>query len=58
MLSLQNIYAPDDDPNMEIVDYERTFDQNEELGLNDMKTENYAGEAPSEIPQVSSGGDS
>jgi len=35
---LQNIYAPDDDPNMEIVNYERSFEQNEELGLNDMNT--------------------
>ncbi|XP_076111836.1 zinc finger protein ZPR1-like isoform X1 [Mytilus galloprovincialis] len=38
---LQNVYAPDDDPEMEIESYDRTFDQNEELGLNDMKTENY-----------------
>lgn len=37
----QNVYAPDDDPEMEIEIYDRTFDQNEELGLNDMKTENY-----------------
>ncbi|CCH41455.1 Zinc finger protein [Wickerhamomyces ciferrii] len=34
---IQNVYAPDDDPNMEIEDYERTFEQNEDLGLNDMK---------------------
>ena len=26
---------------MEIINYDRTFEQNEELGLNDMKTENY-----------------
>lgn len=38
---LQNVYAPDDDPEMEIINYDRTFEQNEELGLNDMKTENY-----------------
>jgi len=38
---LQNLYAPDPDPNMTTVDYERTFDQNEDLGLNDMKVENY-----------------
>eukprot|EP00026_Physarum_polycephalum_P001957 Phypoly_transcript_01961.p2 GENE.Phypoly_transcript_01961~~Phypoly_transcript_01961.p2 ORF type:complete len:436 (+),score=95.42 Phypoly_transcript_01961:1568-2875(+) len=38
---IQNIYAPDDDPNLTIEDYERTFDQNEELGLNDIKTEDY-----------------
>lgn len=38
---IQNFYAPDADPNLTIEDYDRTFDQNEELGLNDMKTENY-----------------
>ena len=37
----QNVYAPDEDPEMEIINYDRTFEQNEELGLNDMKTENY-----------------
>nr|SVE74204.1 EOG090X06TU [Daphnia barbata] len=39
---LQNVYAPEADPEMEIVYYERTFEHNEELGLNDMKLENYA----------------
>ena len=39
---LQNIYAPEPDPEMEVVHYERTFDQNEELGLNDIKVENYS----------------
>ncbi|KAL6080658.1 nucleolar zinc-finger protein [Balamuthia mandrillaris] len=38
---IQNIYAPDDDPNMTIQEYERSWKQNEALGLNDMKTENY-----------------
>ncbi|XP_060556173.1 zinc finger protein ZPR1-like [Ruditapes philippinarum] len=38
---LQNVYAPDDDPNMDVVNYDRTVEQNEDLGLNDMKTENY-----------------
>jgi zinc finger protein len=38
---LQNVYAPDDDPNMEVLNYDRTVEQNEDLGLNDMKTENY-----------------
>nr|ASF90224.1 hypothetical protein SPAR01987 [Bartheletia paradoxa] len=38
---LQNIYAPDADPNMTIVTYTRSFDQNEELGLNDMNVEDY-----------------
>lgn len=38
---LQNIYAPDEDPNMTIKMYERTEEQNEDLGLNDMVLENY-----------------
>ncbi|XP_032213296.1 zinc finger protein ZPR1 [Mustela erminea] len=37
----QNVYAPEDDPHMKVEHYERTFAQNEELGLNDMKTEGY-----------------
>lgn len=42
---LQNLYAPDPDPNMQIEVYERTFEQNEELGLNDMVVEGYNKEA-------------
>ncbi len=38
---IQNLYAPDPDPNMTIEMYERTFEQNEELGLNDIKVEGY-----------------
>lgn len=38
---LQNVYAPEDDPEMKVERYKRTFDQNEELGLNDMRTEGY-----------------
>nr|WCZ58764.1 zinc finger protein ZPR1 [Seculamonas ecuadoriensis] len=38
---LQNVYAPDDDPNMTVEDYTRTHEQDDELGLLDMKTENY-----------------
>lgn len=38
---LQNIYAPDPDPEMTTEKYTRTFAQNEDLGLNDMKTEGY-----------------
>lgn len=34
---IQNLYAPDDDPKMLIEAYDRSFDQNDELGLNDMK---------------------
>lgn len=33
---IQNVYAPDPDPCMIIEDYERTHEQNEDLGLNDM----------------------
>ncbi|RDX54315.1 zf-ZPR1-domain-containing protein [Lentinus brumalis] len=42
---LQNLYAPDPDPNMTIELYDRTWEQNEELGLNDMKVENYEEDA-------------
>lgn len=38
---LQNLYAPDPDPNMTTEEYARSWDQNEELGLNDMKVEGY-----------------
>lgn len=30
------------DDRLKIERYERTFEQNEEMGLNDMKTENYS----------------
>jgi len=43
---LQNIYAPEEDPNLSIEEYTRTYDQNEDLGLNDMKTENYQEDVP------------
>lgn len=36
---IQNVYAPDNDPNMSIEEFERTHEQNEDLGLNDMNTE-------------------
>ncbi|KAI0272621.1 zf-ZPR1-domain-containing protein [Gloeopeniophorella convolvens] len=42
---VQNLYAPDPDPNMEIELYDRTWDQNEDLGLNDMKVEGYEEDA-------------
>ncbi|NXS56152.1 ZPR1 protein, partial [Brachypteracias leptosomus] len=38
---LQNVYAPEEDPQLQVEHYERTFEQNEDLGLNDMKTEGY-----------------
>lgn len=38
---VQNLYAPDPDPELEVVHYERTQEQNDELGISDMKTEGY-----------------
>lgn len=40
-LSPQNVFAPEQDPELRVERYERTFQQNEDLGLNDMKTEGY-----------------
>ena len=36
---IQNIYAPDSDPEMSITEYERDYEQNEMFGLNDIDTE-------------------
>ncbi|NXL61735.1 ZPR1 protein, partial [Chordeiles acutipennis] len=44
---LQNVYAPEEDPELSVERYQRTFEQNEELGLNDMKTEGYESEGAS-----------
>ncbi|CAH8842507.1 unnamed protein product [Trichobilharzia szidati] len=38
---IQNIYAPDPDPELELIEYERSEEDNDVLGLTDMKTENY-----------------
>lgn len=38
---LQNVYAPEADPQMTVEKYTRSFQQDEDLGLNDMKTEDY-----------------
>ncbi|CAG8711030.1 14201_t:CDS:2 [Cetraspora pellucida] len=40
---LQNLYAPDPDPNMQIEIYERSWEQNEFLGLNDIVVDNCEG---------------
>ncbi|KAF3915119.1 hypothetical protein ABW20_dc0101288 [Dactylellina cionopaga] len=50
---LQNLYAPDPDPNMTTEEYERTEEQNEDLGLNDMVTENYGSDAGEEKKEES-----
>ncbi|NWY89522.1 ZPR1 protein, partial [Loxia curvirostra] len=44
---LQNVYAPEEDPELSVQRYERTFEHNEELGLNDMRTEGYEAEPAS-----------
>lgn len=44
---LQNFYAPDPDPEMEVIEYDRTPEQNDYLGISDMKTENYQNDAQS-----------
>ncbi|KLO11522.1 zf-ZPR1-domain-containing protein [Schizopora paradoxa] len=45
---LQNIYAPDPDPNMTTETFDRTWEQNEDLGLNDMKVEGYETPEPTD----------
>jgi zinc finger protein len=47
---LQNLYAPDPDPNMTVEEYERTHEQNEDLGLNDVVLEGYNPEAEGTAP--------
>jgi len=39
---IQNVYAPDEDPNMTFEDFERTYEQNEDLGLNDIDVEQHS----------------
>lgn len=38
---IQNLYAPDPDPELEVVHYPRTKEQEDDLGISDMKTEGY-----------------
>ncbi|TGZ63431.1 hypothetical protein CRM22_006921 [Opisthorchis felineus] len=38
---LQNLYAPDPDPELTVEDYERSPTENEDLGLTDMNTTDY-----------------
>ena len=41
---IQNLYAPDPDPNMTIEEYERTHEQEEDLGISDMRVRQANGE--------------
>lgn len=38
---VQSFTAPEPDPQIKLEDYERTAEEEEDLGLTDMKTENY-----------------
>lgn len=38
---IQNLYAPDPDPELEVFHYQRSKEQDDELGISDMKTEGY-----------------
>lgn len=38
---VQSLTAPEPDPKLELEDYTRTYDEEEDLGLNDIKTEGY-----------------
>jgi zinc finger protein len=42
---VQNLCSPDEDPQIETVEYERTEEEMEDLGLNDMVTEGYEEQA-------------
>ncbi|WFD44200.1 nucleolar zinc-finger protein [Malassezia psittaci] len=48
---IQNPYAPDPDEQLTTESYERTFEQNEDLGLNDIKVEDYGSDDQSEEPK-------
>jgi zinc finger protein len=45
---VQNLCLPDDDPQIETEDYERSAEEEEDLGLADMKTEGYENDASEE----------
>lgn len=49
---VQNLCAPDVDPLIETEDYERTEEEEEDLGLLDMKTEGYVDEVGDEKKRV------
>lgn len=38
---IANPFLPNEDPRLKIVFRPRTFEENEDLGLNDINTENY-----------------
>ncbi|KAH0612554.1 uncharacterized protein H6S33_008934 [Morchella sextelata] len=48
---VQNLYAPDPDPQLTIVDMARTKDQEDDLGISDMRTENYNEDGSEKVPK-------
>ena len=48
---VQSLTAPEPDPQIEVQDYERTGDEEEDLGLNDIKTEGYEEDGNENEPQ-------
>merc|ERR1712098_520642 len=49
---VQNLCSPADDPQIETEDYERTQEEEEDLGLLDMQTENYVDEIGDEKKRI------
>ena len=49
---MQNLCSPADDPQIETEDYERTQEEEEDLGLLDMQTENYVDEIGDEKKRI------
>jgi zinc finger protein len=49
---VQNLCSPDPDPQIEIWDYDRTAEEEEDLGLSDMKTEGYVDEVGNEKKRI------
>jgi zinc finger protein len=49
---VQNLCSPDPDPQIEIEDYDRTVEEEEDLGLSDMKTEGYVDEVGNEKKRI------
>jgi zinc finger protein len=49
---VQNLCSPDEDPQIEMEEYERTAEEEEDLGLSDMKTEGYVDEVGDEKRRI------
>ena len=49
---VQDLYSPEADPQIETEEYERTAEEEEELGLTDMRTEGYVDEVGNEKKRI------